>query len=243
MIRLYCLLIAGTSIAVTAGTVNVFDINLLGAIADGDLTVGTPLELVSATVLVLTICVVLFVTQRDSDKWPAYSEEAQARLDAARDAAFEYAPWVPTVWLSPQRGGTPTYSPFRNELRWPAWLITALSRDQVCHATIAYCGLARARRMLCIWQLILYCGLAAILIGALFVWLAAPIAQSGAFLTGGVALIFASVFFRRRLHRRVLERTVQQCESDTPPRPLADVRDLATLKQRDQIADNEKEVA
>ena len=243
MIRLYCVLIAGTSIAVTAGTVNVFDSSVLDAIADGDLTVSTPLELVSATVLVLTICVVLFVTQRDSDKWPAYGEEAQARLDAARDAAFEYAPWVPTVWLSPRRGGTPTYSPFRNEIRWPAWLITALSRDQVCRATIAYCGLARARRMLCIWQLGLFCGLAGILIGALFVWLAAPIAQSGAFLAGGFAMVLASVFFKRRLQRRVLERSVHQPEADTPPQPQADVRDLAEHIQRDRIADSEKEVA
>ena len=243
MIRLFCLLIAGTTIAVTTGTVNVFDSNVLGAIAGGDFTVGTPLELVSATVLVLTICVVLFVTQRDGDKWPAYGEKAQARLDAARDAAFEYAPWVPTVWLSPRRGGTPTYSPFRNELRWPAWLISALSRDQVCRATIAYCGLARARRMLCIWQLVLFCGLAGILTGALFVCLEASTALSGAFLTNGVALVFASVFFKRRLQRRVLERTVQQCESDTPPQSLADVRDLATLKQRDRFGDNEKEVA
>ena len=243
MIRLYCLVIAGTTIAATAGTVNVFDLNVLGAIADGDLALRTPLELVSATALVLTICVVLFVTQRDSDKWPAYGEEAQARLDAARDAAFEYAPWVPAIWLSPRRGGTPTYSPFRNEVRWPAWLITALSRDQVCRATIAYCGLARARRVLCVCQLAVFCGLAGVLSGAFFAWLEVPTALSGAFLIGGLALAFTGVFFKRRLQRRVLAQSVPPSESDTPPKPRADVRDMAEHVQKRRIADNKKEVA
>lgn len=241
MIRLFCLLIAGTSIAVTAGSITVLDVNLLGAIADGRLTTNTTFELVSAMALVLTICVVIFATQ--SDHGQVYGDDAETRLDAAREAAFEYAPWVPTIWLSARRGRAPTYSPFRNEIRWPVWLITALSRDQVCRATVAYCRLALARRKLCMWQLVLYCGLVGIPIGVFFIWLAVPLLLSGAFLLGGIVSVLLSMIFTRRLHGRILQSSEQQWQVESPPQPLADVRDLAEHKPRDRIADNKKEVA